>query len=345
MKFRLRTTKSLAVLCGSLAAIAASQANAQTVLQFNRWIPPSHFLQAELFEGWAQNVAKATNGRVKVVMTAASLGAPPRQYDLAAEGVADVTWNGHGYTPGRFPLTEYVELPFLGQSAEAISVAYWRTYTKLLLQAGEHNDVKLLALHTQPAGHVYNNVRPIGTISDFVGLKIRANNQTTAKFLKDVGAVPLFMSVTEMRDGLSKGILDGTVFTDEAFVNFKVDSFVKHALKVPGGLYNTSFFMVLNKKKWEALAAADQNAVMSVSGESFARWAGKVWDEKEAAGTKALQARGVAFRTANAQLLNDMKKHLARYENDWVAQAKQRGVDGAAVLRAFKAEIANYRRE
>jgi hypothetical protein len=59
-------------------------------------------------------------------------GAPPRQYQLAVDGIADVAWGPHGYTPGVHPLSELSELPFVTRSTEANSVAYWKVFEKHL---------------------------------------------------------------------------------------------------------------------------------------------------------------------------------------------------------------------
>src|SRR5690606_4330659 len=110
------------------------------------WVPPTHHFQTEIMEPWAKEVERATSSRVKIEFTSAALGPPNRQFDLALNGVADITTSNHGYTAGRFPLTQMVELPFVGDQAEALSVAYWRVHEKYLAEADEHRGVKLLTV-------------------------------------------------------------------------------------------------------------------------------------------------------------------------------------------------------
>ena len=76
------------------------------------------------------------------------------------------------------PLTEIVELPFLGNSAEAVSVAYWRIYTRHLAKVGEHKGTKVIGLHAQPPGQIFNTKRPLKVAKDFKGLKLRAPGRT-----------------------------------------------------------------------------------------------------------------------------------------------------------------------
>jgi TRAP-type C4-dicarboxylate transport system substrate-binding protein len=342
MKLHLSKMTSGIIVGATLALSTTSTANAEAKLRFNRWLPPSHFLQKVVLNGWMADVARVTEGRVKAEVTAAGVGGPKRQYQVVADGIVDVGWIAHGYTPGEFPLTEFVELPFLGQSGEAISVAYWNTYNKFLLQAKEHRTTHLVTLHTHPAGHVYNKKRAISSMADFKGLKIRANNRTTSKFLKSVGATPLFMPVTTMGDGLAKGVLDGTVFTDEAFVNFRIQKQVKYALKFPGGLYNTSFAMIMNKDAWSKISAKDQAAISKISGVALARNAGREWDRQETMGQKTLAGLGVQTVRLEGKFLELVRKKVSGFEKDWIKAAAAKNVDGAAVLKYFRKEIADY---
>src|SRR5690606_33208661 len=111
--------------------------------------------------------------RVKIEYTASSLGAPPRQFDLAAEGIADLVLGVHANTPARFTLTQIAEMPFLGNNGAALSAAYWRVHEKLLAPANEHKGVKVLALWGHGPGVVANSIRPVTKADDMKGMKIR----------------------------------------------------------------------------------------------------------------------------------------------------------------------------
>jgi hypothetical protein len=50
--------------------------------------------------------------------------------DAVKNGLADVSYTVHGYTPGRFVLTQMAEVPFLGDKAEPLSVAFHRIASK-----------------------------------------------------------------------------------------------------------------------------------------------------------------------------------------------------------------------
>ena len=99
-------------------------------LNFSSWLPPGHPIVADMMLPWMENVKKATEGRVDFKLLAKGLGHPKAYFDIVKKGMAHAGYTCNAYTPGRFTLSEGVELPFLGNSAEANSVAYLRTYKK-----------------------------------------------------------------------------------------------------------------------------------------------------------------------------------------------------------------------
>ena len=280
---------------------------------------------------------------MKIIISAKALGPPPRQMQIAVDGISDLSWGVHGYQPGVYPLAEMVTLPFLTKNTEANSVAYWRVYKAMFEKAGMHpKGVQTIALHVHPPGHIYNNKRSVKATGDLKGLKLRATNATVFRAFKTFGAVPISPAggVTALHQGLSKGVMDGTSFTDEAIFNFRVTKFIKHATHIPGGLYNTSFYLVMNKKKWDRISKKDQAAIMKVGGEAFARQIGKLWDGQETTAAPKLKAAGVATVTADARMMADFKKVMDPVYKAWLGKAKKAGVDGEAALKMYRAEIA-----
>ena len=319
-------------------AIAADKLN----LRYSQWLPPAHWTQRPLLHKWYKEVAAATDGRVNIQPTAKGLGAPPRQYQLARDGIADVVWVVHGYTPGSFPLSEMVELPFITRSGEANSVAYWRVFKKVLEPAGMHKEVHTLTMFVHVPGQVYNNKRPINALADFKGLKLRIPNAIGPAALKALGAVPMSAPVTKPRDGLAKGVFDGTTLTDEAIYAFKIAKFTKYATHIPGGLYNVSFSMAMNKAKWQKIAAKDQATVMKLAGEALSLRIGRGWDEREAWAPTKLKEDGVVWNTLEGKALAGLKEKLKHYEARWIEKADKAGIDGAKTLAMYRAEVAGY---
>lgn len=322
------------------AALTFSRpAAAQTELTFSLWLPPTHPISAHMIVPWIAEVEKASQGRVRIKILPKALGSPGAHFDIVRDGLADVMFTVHGYAPGRFVLTKVAEFPFLGESAEATSVAYWRIFEKYLAKANEHKGMKVLSLFTHGPGVIFNSKHPVTKVADLAGLKIRVGGGIVNDVAKALGTVPLLKPAPESYELLSNGVADGVFFPGESVKSFKLEKLVKYATQVPGGLYNTSFVLAMNEAKFKSLSEADQDAIMSVSGEHFARLAGKAWDVADRDGLASFKAAGGEVITASPAFVADIKARTASLEVAWEKEAKAKGVDGAAILAAFRAEI------
>lgn len=333
--FRNATAAVLVLGC----TIVTPSAFAETTLRLSSWLPPGHPIVRDMIMPWAKQVEEATQGRVKVNVLPKPLGKPPAHFDLAKDGVAEVTYGVHGYQPGRFLLTKAVEMPFLGDSAESTSVAYWRVYKQFMEKANEHDGVTLLSVFTHGPGHMYNSKRAIGNLEDLDGLKIRVGGGVVNDVSQAIGATPLLKPAPQSYELMSNGVADGVFFPGESIASFKLTKLVRYGTLIPKGLYNTSFFLVMNTKAFNALSEQDQAAIMEVSGENFARLSGKAWDNVDKIGIAKMKEDGVVLSTASDALVDQIKKATAGIEQAWIDESKSKGVDGAAIMNALRAEI------
>src|SRR5438046_9638021 len=162
---------ALAVLLGSVVA-AASPALGQTTLTMSSWVSPQHHLTANVVQGWATGVEKATRGRVKVTMLPKHPSAPPGTFDAVRDGLVDLSFVTASYTPARHILPLMAELPGAGDTALVNSVAYSRVYWKYFDKVGEYKGVKQLGVFTHGPGQMFTK-RPVSGINDIQGLQIR----------------------------------------------------------------------------------------------------------------------------------------------------------------------------
>lgn len=319
-------------------ALFATVSHAETRLTMSSWLPSGHPLVKDVMKPWAASVEEATEGRVKVMMLPSSLGPPKAHYDIARDGQADITYSGHGYTPGRFKLYKMVEFPFGGDSAEAASIAYWRVYNEHLKQANEHRGVKLLGLFTHGPGHIHNSKRRVSGPSDLEGLKLRVGGGIMNDIISDLGAVTIQKPSSSIYQLMSNGVADGTTFPFESVVAFNVQGKATHTTIVPGGLYNFSFFLVMNGDRFANLSKEDQAAIESVSGEAFAKLAGRMWDIQDAKGLAIMKENGNDIITADEAFKSEIAEASAPLEAEWLETAKEMGVDGEAAIKAFREE-------
>jgi TRAP-type C4-dicarboxylate transport system substrate-binding protein len=277
---------------------------------------------------------------VKCNLLPKAVVAAPQTLDAVRDGLADLSFAVHGYTPGRFALTDAVEFPFMGDSAVAVSVAYQRVYDRMLAKHDEHKGVHVLGVFSHGPGQIFNTKRPINSLKDLEGLKIRVGGGVVNDVAKALGAVPMLKPAPESYELLSQGVADGVFFPKEAALSFKLIPLIKHATFVPGGLYNVSFVMIMNPAKWNQIAEADRAAINKLSGEALAQRAGKGWDAADVKSVKAMHDANIPIVTASPQFIAEIKSRTEGLEKAWIEKVKPMGVDGAAVLAALRSEIA-----
>ncbi|MBC5766306.1 TRAP transporter substrate-binding protein [Ramlibacter albus] len=330
--------------CVALAAAFAAPAGAQTVLTASSWVPPTHALTLAQAE-WCDLLARNTNGKVKCNLLPRAVSAPPGTFDAVKNGLADLSFTVHGYTPGRFVLPQMAEFSFLGDSAEPLSVAFNKVAMKYPQFNQEHQGVKVIAYFTHGPGIIFNTKRPITKVEDLQGLKFRVGGGMVNEISKALNMNVTLKPAPESYELLSGGVMDGTLFPAESTESFKIDKIIRHATTFPGGLYNTSFIFFMNQAKYDKLSPDEKKAVDAISGETAARIIGRHWDKVDRRAYALMQANGVQVTKADAKFVADVKAKTGALEAKWVKDAEAKGLkDAAKVLAEFRSEIAKQQK-
>ncbi|TDT77145.1 TRAP-type C4-dicarboxylate transport system substrate-binding protein [Litoreibacter halocynthiae] len=327
--------KMLALLAGAAFATTsfATLASAETQLALSSWLPPRHPIVVGAIKPWAKQVEEVTEGRVTVRVLAKPMGPPPSHYDMAADGIADITYGLHSFTTDdRFSRSRIGQFSFIGDDAVSGSKAFWNVYSGPLEAQKEHEGVKLLGLFVHGPGIFHNNARKIEKTEDFAGLKVRVPGGYVSELLTDLGATTLFMSSTEVYEKLSRGVIDGVTFTYEALTAFKLTDDIKYSMRVPGGIYNTTWFMVMNEGKWNEISEEDRAAIDAISGEAFAELVGTAWNDADTKALDAIDAAGIEVYDAPDAVLANIKTLAAKHEAAWAEAISGDGYDGVAAL-------------
>ncbi len=330
----------------SLAALTlAGMAQAQTVLTTSSWVPPTHGLTVSQKE-WCDALASKTSNRVRCNILPRAVTPAPGTFDAVKNGLVDLSFTVHGYTPGRFVLTQMAEFPFLGDSAEPISVAFNRVASKHPEFLAEHQGVKVLSFFTHGPGIVFNTKKPITRVEDLSGLKFRVGGGMVNEISKALDMNVTLKPAPDSYELLSSGVMDGTLFPAESTDSFKIDKIIKHATQFPGGLYNTSFVFMMNPAKYNALSAEDKKIVDELSGEYAARLFGKAWDRVDATALTNMQKNGVKVIKADPSFVSGVTVRVNKLERDWAQAAAAKGLKNpSSVLSDFRAEISKLQKK
>ncbi len=311
-----RFAPSLAALALALAAPAAADE-----LSFAHFMPVTSWQNTELFADWADGISTATGGELTVeVYPAQTLGRADRGYDNARDAIADIAWTVPGYTPGRFPLSQIVELPGLFERAEVGSCAFQKLYESGALDA-EYEEVHVLFVHTHGPGHIHTKGKAVTTLSDLEGLKIRRPSPVIGELLEELGAEPVGMPAPGIYEAMSRGTIDGYMLPWEAVAGFRLNEVSdRHTVF---GFYSLAFVTVMNKDRYAALPPEQKAAIDAQSGLDWARRAGRGFDAGDDRGLALTKTSGTlhaidgAERAAwEAAAERVRERYLARLEAD-----------------------------
>jgi TRAP-type transport system periplasmic protein len=271
-------------------AAPAVQAQQKYEMKLAYFVGDQHAMSQWLIK-WSEGLEKASGGRIVVKrFPSAQMGPTPQHYDFARTGQAEVSWFLHGGTPGRFPLTEIINLPFMVGSAEI--------GTKVLNDAGlrakwldaEHKGLKMLMLFTHQPGGPHTTKKAIRTLDDFKGLRLRFASPTVRDLVAALGATPVGVPPTEIAEQLGKGTIDGA-FMDYGGVGiaFKLGGTIKYSTELYA--YVTSFGLGMNEDFWAKLPPDLKKLVTeSVTGKEAE--VGRAWDSLDVPGKKAVMDGG-----------------------------------------------------
>ena len=309
-------------------------------LKLSHWVPPSHPLQKAL-EEWGASVEKDSGGTIKYkVYPAQQLGKAFDHYDMARDGIADLTYINPGYQPGRFPIIGAGELPFLMSNAKSGSQAidaWYRAYADK-----EMKDVKFCLAFVHDPGTFHSKIKKILVPADIKGMKIRPAHATMATWVTQLGGTNVQSSAPEVRDILDKGVADAVTFPWGSVPLFGIDKVTKYHMNVP--LYVTTFAFVFNKNTYNQMSAAQKKVIDNHCTNEWALKVAAPWADFEHNGIAKLKAEaGHEVYDLSAAQLAEWKKSAEPLSKTWADNVKKAGANPDVVMKEFKAELAKYK--
>ncbi|MFK7755190.1 MAG: TRAP transporter substrate-binding protein [Sedimentitalea sp.] len=319
--------------------LAASSASAETTLTVSTWAGPNHSMNSKVFPR-IKEILEACEGGDMSVKIEFGLAPPPAQYDTVRDGVADLTWIVHGYTPGKFVTTKLAELPGISGNAEQISVAFQMTHEKYLAAVGEAKGVEVLTNFVHGPG-LLNTVEPLENgYASVDGMKLRVGGGVANMVGSALGVAGVNVPAPAVYETIASGVADGVFFPAETLFAFKTAELTKYSYVNPDGMYTTSFGLILNGDTYSDLSDANRKCVDDMRGVDMARWIGKIWDEADDFGrAKAVADNGLSIIEMDADQRAYFKEKTAGILDTVLADVDGAGVNGAEALAYFKSQI------
>jgi len=323
-----------------LGGASAARAQQKFEMKLAYFVGDQHAMSQWLIK-WSDQLEKDSGGRITVKrFPNAQMGPTPQHYDFARTGQADVAWFLHGGTPGRFPLTEIVNLPFMVGSAEIGTKVLNDAELRSKFLDAEHRGIKVLMLLTHQPGGPHTTRKPIRSLDDFKGLRLRFASPTVRDLVQGLGATPVGVPPTEIAEQLQKGTIDGT-FIDYggAGIAFRLGGIVKYSTELYA--YVTSFGVGMNEDFWNKLPPDLKDLVTkSVTGKE--KEVGEAWDALDVPGKKALMDGGGEAIKLSAAENEKVRKIGAEVSEAKIKELQDKGMPARQVYDMMRALAARH---
>lgn len=338
---------SVTGLClGVCLGATAANAQAEVTLRCQHFLPPMAAVPRFFMEPWAAAVEAQSGGRIAVeIFPAMQLGgAPPALYDQIRDGVIDCGWALPAYTPGRFPESEAMELPFLTTlSAEESSMAAW-SYSEQHLIPERFGDIHVMAVHVHGPGIVHMAGGAIESVADFDGKQLRGPSRQANALLERLGATPVGLPVPAFPEALSRGVVDGGVIPWEVVPGLRVEELAEFHTQIGGdrSLYNTFFIWGMNPDVYADLPDDLRAVIDANSGLMASAWAGRAMDQGDDLAEAAIVQRGNTIVTLEGDDLDALRRAGAEVTAAWVSEMDDLGLDGQQLVDDARAAIEQH---
>lgn len=322
--------RNLALGIAAAMLVPAAAHAQEVVLKVAHFLPPVSPAHTKFITPWCDKVAAESQGKIKCQLYPAMQlgGTPPQLLNQVRDGVADIVWTLPGYTPGRFPVSEVFELPFVATTPEATSRALWDFVQKNAMS--EFAGMKPLATWV-PGPYVFHfRDKQVKTLEDLKGMKVRAPSRLGNRMLTALGATPVGMPVPQMAESLSKGVIEAGMIPWEVVPSTKTHELTRFHAEASdhNAILTSTMVFVMNQKKYDSLPPELKKVIDNNSGREVSAWVSTQFKDADTAGREATAARGnTIYAIAPAELAR-WRTATKEVDDEWMKEVAAKGVDG-----------------
>ncbi|MDA8127004.1 MAG: TRAP transporter substrate-binding protein [Deltaproteobacteria bacterium] len=257
-------------------------------LKFASYFPPMH-AHSIIMDAYVKDLNKALAGKVDISYhTGGTLLSAPKIASGLTTGIADIGLSHVGYTRERFPVSEIFGLP-IGLPSPWIGLHVANDFfAKFPLK--EWEDYHPLMFAPSATTIIHTTKKPVRKLEDMRGLKIRATGRL-ADLTTALGATPVPIGMPDMYESLRKGVVDGTMSNMETLKGWKTGEVIKYATTSWKVGSCDTFYVVMNKKKWDSLPADVQKTITTITDDYKEKWA-KLWNDIDIEGVQFFKTQG-----------------------------------------------------
>ena len=304
-------------------------------IMFSHFWPPSNVIHTQVLEPMRQELVDESNGRINLeIYTTGQLGNADEQYSIASSGTADIALGVHGYTSGKFPLTSVSDLPFVFSSAVEGSQVLQQLYSEFSDLQEEHAETVPLWFFTGELNQILST-KEIKSLEDLKGLKVRSPSQTMNKVLEELGAIPVSMSVTDIYESLSKGVIDAAMAGLSTVNEMKLHEVIDYITIV--NISSSSMFVTMNKNVYENIMNESDKELLLHLAEDNSQLSGKVFDQSSKDGLETAKNEGIQIYEIPEEELSRWKDRTQPIIGNWIDNMNSRNLPGQEIYDRLKA--------
>lgn len=307
-------------------------------LSYSSFFPATYGL-GKAATAWGEEIEKRTSGRVKITIHhSGTLTDAVNCYEGVVTGISDIGQSCLAYTRGRFPLMEVLDLPGYPLNALVTTNVNDDFYRKF--KPKELADTHVLYMHAHIPGTITTVKKPVRTLEDLKGLKIRSTGLAT-KIVEALGATPVAMPKGDQYDAMQKGVVDGTVSSPNELLGWKVAEVAKYSTILLDVGYVTAMFVTMNPNKWNSLPPDIQKIFTEVSKE-WVGYTGKEWNRIEIEGFQHGKKVGHTFIYLSPGEQARWVKAVKPLKDNYIKALEAKGLPGKEAVEYRQQIIEKY---
>lgn len=294
---------------------------------------------------WADEVEKRTNGRVKIETGySESFGKVSEMVDLLKNGAIEMASIAPGYYPTQMPLWFVTSgMPFITYNAKTTTDLMWKMYQTFPAMEAElkKNNMKILYISSHEPFKFLSTKKPIKSLADMKGMKIRSYGNLFPKMLEAVGAIPVNIPVNDAYDALQKGTLDATVGPMDMMIGSSWTDMGKYLTNVDV-ISPLSACGAINLDYWNKLPDDIQQIMIDVGQEHKAKLV-EIRDQEIKEAYKLMESKGIKFFDLSAEEKAKWISQSPDFLNVWAKEMDAKGVPGTEFAKRYTEVMAELK--
>ncbi|SDI98993.1 TRAP transporter substrate-binding protein [Alteribacillus bidgolensis] len=297
---------------------------------FSHFFPSNSPMETDIVQGFVTGVKEATEGEVDITSYPGNqLADPDGHFEAAATGVADMGYGVHSYTPGQFPLTSVMELPFLSETSSEGSQMIWDLYEEFPEMQDEYADVMPIWLSTSEPAQIYTVGKQVKSPEDLEGMRVRSPSPEVNAWLEELGAVPVSMPMSDVYEALERGVVDGTVGPTHTLLDYSLKDVIDYV--TVGNFYMTTFYGAMNQSSWDSISEENQEAIGEIKGENMVQLIGEVHDAQAKKAEQAAKEAGVEFYEISKEEQEEWERYMQPAIEAWIEDKESKRLPGQEI--------------